>query len=350
MTFGAELQSILEELLISDDDRSEYTRDAVELQNFVIEELKEADINFRKAFDGLSLTGSYLDGVKLKTPDEFDLHMKLKFPFPITPTKDEKGFVFLYANGSNHSIVTDNYINRKELQDWLRDAFDKVFDSELSVLCKSGEEYELMYTAKGTGCAHTIEAEGKNRNISFDFVPAFEFAWAQWPLDKTCIYNSRKKKLMYFPWFAVPQYKQGTWDDRIFMVCVPHWERQLTMDLHNFKNVLRLMKGLRDAHATDFPKLSSYMLKTVLLHKLGRVDWRTNLGTLFMKMWTFLVVHLQEGRLDFYFAKGHNVFDRMTHGELQKCNFTAKDLLSKLRKARDGKNNLELAKLFNVSK
>ncbi|XP_034667790.1 uncharacterized protein LOC117901227 [Drosophila subobscura] len=95
MSFNQLIDVQLQQLLtyFSDGERSNYTKDAVEIQNHVIEKLKLADSNFRDAFDGLSLAGSYLDRVKLKTADEFDLHMKLKLPFPITPRKDEKGFV-----------------------------------------------------------------------------------------------------------------------------------------------------------------------------------------------------------------------------------------------------------------
>ncbi|BFF98960.1 uncharacterized protein DMAD_06979 [Drosophila madeirensis] len=348
MSLAQELQYILDNLRISDSDRASYTTDAVDIQNYVIEKLKLEDDSFRRAFGGLSLAGSYLDRVKLKTPDEFDLHMVLKLPFPITPQKDEKGFVFLYAIDNHHPIVTDNYINRKELQDWLRDAFDKVFDSELRIRCKSGEVYKIMYTAKGYGCAHTIEAEGKNRNISFDLVPAFEFTWAQWPLGNPGLYNSRKKKIRNFPWFAVPQSKPGSKDDRTFMACAPHWERQITMDLNNFKNVLRLMKGLRDAHADDFPHLSSYMLKTVLLQQLGKVNWYTDLATLFMKMWNCLIECLLNGRLEFILAKEQNIFDRMSLGERHKCYSTASKLLSELRYALQNGNYDAISQLFDI--
>ncbi|XP_022223979.2 uncharacterized protein LOC111075162 [Drosophila obscura] len=330
MGFDHTLQRILQNLRISDGERSNYTEDAVEIQNYVIEKLKSADSSFREAFDGLSLAGSYLDRVKLKTPDEFDLHMKLKLPFPIIPKKDEKGFVFLCANNYKHPILANNYVDRKNLQAWLRDAFNEVFTSNLRLRCSTGEVYEVRYTAKGYGCAHTIEAEGRSRTIWFDLVPAFEFTWAQWPLDVPPISTEVRSK---WPWFAVPQSKRGSWDERTFIVCAPHWERETTRNLNNFKNVLRLMKGLRDAHESDLPHLSSYMLKTVLLHQLGRVDWNENLHTLFVKMWSCLVNHLKFGNLDFFLANGNNIFDRMQHGELEKCRVAAVRLMSNLNQA-----------------
>lgn len=57
MSFAGNLQRVLEKLLISDKDRAVYTKDAEEIQNFVIEELKKVDKTFREVFDGLSLGG-----------------------------------------------------------------------------------------------------------------------------------------------------------------------------------------------------------------------------------------------------------------------------------------------------
>ncbi|XP_002135207.2 uncharacterized protein [Drosophila pseudoobscura] len=344
MNFHQALHRILQKLVDDEGQRSKYTEDAVEIQNHVIEKLKLTDDNFRKAFDGLSLGGSYLDRVKLNTPDEFDLHMKLKFPFLIIPTNNEKGFVFLRTHVYNHPIVDGHYINRKNLQVWLRKAFDEVFKSNVKVRCKSGEVYDVMYTSKGYGCAHTIEAEGKKRTISFDFVPAFEFAGTEWPLST----YSKHQNLRSFPWFAVPQRKPGSSDEKIFIVCAPHWEREITQNLLNFKNVLRLMKGLRDAHKTDFPHLSSYMLKTVLLHQLGNVSWTMDLPNLFIKMWNCLVVCLKNGKLEFYWAAGHNIFDRMQPNQLKKCRESAEYLLVKLQKIRSSDSGQMLAELFQV--
>lgn len=57
MSFAGNLKSILSKLEISDKDRCEYTEDAISIQNYVIEKLKEEDATFRNAFDGLSLGG-----------------------------------------------------------------------------------------------------------------------------------------------------------------------------------------------------------------------------------------------------------------------------------------------------
>lgn len=50
-------QKILENFLISDKDCFSYTKEAEEIQNFVIMKLKSVDKKFDDAFDGLSLGG-----------------------------------------------------------------------------------------------------------------------------------------------------------------------------------------------------------------------------------------------------------------------------------------------------
>lgn len=50
-------QKILENFLIPDEDRSAYTKEAEDIQNFVLKELKSVDERFDNAFDGLNLEG-----------------------------------------------------------------------------------------------------------------------------------------------------------------------------------------------------------------------------------------------------------------------------------------------------
>ncbi|XP_041633227.1 cyclic GMP-AMP synthase-like protein [Drosophila kikkawai] len=344
MSFAGNLKHILSKLDFSDKDRVEYTKDAVEIQNFVVQQLQENDETFRRVFAGFSLGGSYLDRVKLVTPDEFDLHMKLKFPYEITPKRDEKGFVFLYApNGYAPGVATDNYIHRDFLQNWLRGAFERVFSSSVRVRATYGV-YTLKYTLAGYACAHTIEAVSGNREISFDLVPAFEFDSSLFPFY---IPPFIKNGSSQYPWFAVPQKKSGSNDERTFIVCAPHWEREMMKNSYNFKNVLRLMKGLKDKAGRDsLPHLTSYMLKTVMLHKHNSVNWHQDEGTLLVEMWRSLVEHLRSGRLDFILAENHNIFDRMTYNERSTCFANAKEILNKLCNSYYRNNLQALSQLF----
>lgn len=82
-----------------------------------------------------------------------------------------------------HPAVVNGYVNRKALQDWLRNAFRRVFNNfnQIQFLIE-GERYTLTYTLQGFGCAHTVEVKSSSKFISFDFVPVFEFTYRQWPL------------------------------------------------------------------------------------------------------------------------------------------------------------------------
>lgn len=290
------------------------------------------------------LLGSYLDRVKLNLPDEFDLHMKLKFPFDIRPTRIDQGFIYLEAD---LTVINPQRIHRIVLQDWLRNAFRKVFRSNQTIATTSNRVYKLTYTLEGYGCAHTILAVCGSRSISFDLVPAFEFSGSQWPFDICPVPADVSNN---WPWFAIPQQKKKSAKPRTtFMVCTPHWEREIMKGKDNLKNVLRLMKGLRDAHARKLPHLSSYMLKTVLLHRLESADWERDLGTLLVEMWSHLVDHLRARRLEFFLAKDHNVFNRMNRNEIKICLENASTLLRKLCIAQTcGGSYHHVAQLFNI--
>lgn len=60
MSLGATLNDILKDILIKDEDRAPYTFDAQKLCNELMEDLQKTDSDFRKAFNGLSLSGKSL--------------------------------------------------------------------------------------------------------------------------------------------------------------------------------------------------------------------------------------------------------------------------------------------------
>lgn len=284
----------------------------------------------------------------MKTPDEFDMHVKLNLPFEVVPIRDPQrdGFVFLKVPGRNShpavAIYTNGcYIDRESMQSWIREAFKKVFTS-YDRLRVNNEWYDLEYVNCGFGCAHTIVATSSSRTISFDFVPAFEYTNSSWPLPAPDVdLNVRKS----FNWFAIPQQKSPA-DDRTFMVCAPHWEREMMSDKQNLKNVIRLMKAMRDTHNQGLPHLSSYMLKTVILLQLKHRSnsyWQQDLGTLYTDMWKKLDEYFRAGNLPFFLAPGCNHFDRMKPIDFNKCKTTVAELNRKLQNIRYVS---ELEKLF----
>lgn len=51
------MKNILSKLEIYEKDRCKSTQDFIAIQNYVIDQLKENDVTFRKAYDGLILDG-----------------------------------------------------------------------------------------------------------------------------------------------------------------------------------------------------------------------------------------------------------------------------------------------------
>lgn len=60
MSLGSHLNDILSEILIKDKDRAPYLSDAEKICNHLMMDLQKADSDFRKAFNGLSLSGKRL--------------------------------------------------------------------------------------------------------------------------------------------------------------------------------------------------------------------------------------------------------------------------------------------------
>ncbi|KAH8340774.1 hypothetical protein KR059_006716 [Drosophila kikkawai] len=327
MSFTEILKQKLMNLEISSKDHTVYTEDADALLNHVIEELKEEDPSFAEVFVGLSLCGNYLDHVKLDVPDEFDLHLKLKFPFKVTPKSNNSEFVSLCAEFEPMSLKFD--IEGAALQDWLHCVFKKVFSSDLILTCY-GNKYTLSYRMGTYGCAHTIKAVSKDRAFSIDLVPAFEFTGSQWPFtDPPVPQNVRNA----YPWLATALLGLNE-TGKSFIASAPMWENALIKDNHKLKDVLRLMKGLRDAKRKQLPELSSYMMKTVLLHRAATVDWGRDLGDLLVEMWGHLVIHLRNGKVEVFLTRNGNLLSQM-HPERRKvCLVTAENLLKSLREAK----------------
>lgn len=273
-----------------------------------------------------------MDRLKLYTPDEFDLHMKLKFPFHIIPKRDNlrAGFVFLYTSDAiGHPILENSLVNHKRLQSWLRGLFNRVLHNECKTIRVDDENYTLQYELQGYGCAHTIVASSYARTISFDLVPAFEFSYKDWPLDDPPV---TKQVRIDWPWFAIPQTKAPS-DDRSFMVCAPHWEREMMKNKYNLKNTLRLMKAMRDVHKDQLPHLSSYMLKTVILLELPNATaqlWQQDEGKTLVSMWSKLLEYFQRANLPYFLAPNCNHFDRMNVKEFNACRLAVDQLLTRL--------------------
>lgn len=237
-------------------------------------------------------------------------------------------------------VSRDGDIHGEQLLGWLRKALRKIFKPNLNLTCSTGRIYDVEYTLPGY-----LEATCGNRIISFDLVPAFEFSWCEWPSNRPL--KIPLEIATQYSWYVIPQKLEGSYGGINFFPISPMWEKEIMKDEHHLKHVLRLMKGLRDAHKAELPHLTSFMLKNVILNNLN-YDRNLNLETLFEKMWSYLVEHLRIRRLDYYLDNGYNVFDEMDDQELSKCLSYATMLQREIQINLHNNSYKKLSKLFGL--
>lgn len=291
-TFGTGIEYALRKLSFPDNTRATFASDAQIIENAFINEISRYDPMLRDAFHGLSVGGSYFDDIRIKLPDEFDMHVKMRFNCDLEPitVPDHPGFIMLRASdGPSQCVRRFNnegfFVNRQSLQSWFRDNISHAMPDLQSIRCEQGRIYSLNYTAHGYGVAHTLVATERRdcrRMISFDFVPVFEFSADEWPKGLA------KPRNAGLNWFAVPCKYRGEPDEeqdpRSFILCAPYWERLVLQKKQNLKDSLRLMKGLRNAN--EMPGLVSYFLKSVYLNnvKSKQVNWNQAPGRILIRV------------------------------------------------------------------
>lgn len=311
-SYGAGIQYALKKLSFPGNTRATFASDAQIIQNAFIREISQFDPMFRDAFGGLSLAGSYLDDIKINLPEEFDMHIKICLDCDLEPISalDHPGFVFISASdGSSHCVRKFRnegfFVNRLSIQNWFRDNISHVIPKLQKIRCEEGRVYSLDYTAHGYGVAHTLvatERRNPRRQISFDFVPVFEFDADEWPRDVA------KRRNAGLNWFAVPCKYRGQpeeeQDPRSFILCAPHWERLVIKKKQNLKDSLRLMKALRNAN--EMPGLVSYFLKSVYLHNVDNkeVNWNQAPGRILIRVSAMLflqwICHIYIAYISFF--------------------------------------------------
>ncbi|KAM8710705.1 hypothetical protein ACLKA7_017345 [Drosophila subpalustris] len=352
-TFGEGIEYALKKIAFPENTRKTFNEDAQMLENAFINEISSYDEMFRAAFQGLSLGGSYLDGIKIDLPDEFDMHVKIQLPCTLVPVTVPKrpGFMFLRASTGDSPCVKhfDNeghFISRLAVQNWFRSSITAVMPQLQRIRCKDGRVYSLTYTAHGTGVAHTLlatEQRNPRRKIWFDFVPVFEFAPNEWPRDLKRPKNDGRN------WFAVPRKydKPATPDPRSFVPCAPHWERLVLHKKQNLKDSLRLMKALRNAN--ELSGLVSYFLKSIYLHEVekGTTNWNQAPGRILIRMLINLLHAVRLNNLPFFLAPDHNNLDKLSDKCRREYVRILNKIVKKLIRRRDA-NYLTKDDLFKI--
>ncbi|XP_034111651.1 cyclic GMP-AMP synthase-like receptor [Drosophila albomicans] len=354
-TFGEGIEYVLSALSFPDNTKATFNADAQIIENTVVNAMASYDPLFRTAFKGLSLGGSYLDGIRIGLPDEFDMHVKTELNCSLTPVSARPGFIFLRADGKDHHCIkhVDGegfFVDRLAVQSWFRDNITAVMPKLQNIRCSDGRAYSMEYTAHGYGVAHTMlatEHRNHRRQISFDFVPVFVFEPNQWPRDQ------RKYPKGNREWFAVPRKyfdKPEAQDPRSFILCAPFWERLVLHKKQNLKDSLRLMKALRNAN--EMSGLVSYHLKSIYLNAADEklVTWNQAPGRILIRMMVNLLHAVRLNNLPFYLAPDHNNLDKLSEKQRQEYVRILNKIVNKLIRRRDANylTGEDLYQLFGV--
>ncbi|XP_018566081.1 cyclic GMP-AMP synthase-like [Anoplophora glabripennis] len=260
-----------------------------EVLNPLICRMRQTDQLFDQLYKKNFYGGSYYDGLKVGSPDEYDIDLLLKFP----PTcgieiriGEIPGFVNMYMHnntGFEKLCSTDDkwksFLDTRKVLEWMEGIVQKglnYFRPDNNSWCTFGSE-ESLYVKKfrKSGPAFTLiiigELDGEEVKMDVDIVTCFEFGQDKWPKDGFKVYSD-KYGFNLSEFFVVPKKPKGTPenDTKYWRLSFQIQERDFINNKGHLKPALRLLKKMRDT--MQHKQVSSYYLKTVVLWKVLDCD------------------------------------------------------------------------------
>lgn len=312
-----------------DSDREEYTKLYDFVRQAVINGLKENEI-FKVLFADLSLCGSYADNLKVSKPDEFDLVVRLEFPYHSDVFLEEDpvngGNVWLDLTNVIHRIDTEqtrrtalfkflktitnenNFLLLDKFQNWFEGILTRYLNTISNKLIYEDELVLLRYIKQGP--AHTIRVRSSIGNISIDFVPGFRFNESQSISPMSHLIDSRDS------WEAIPKPTVGKSSNPSFQTSYTESERRLLSGRNQFKNALRMMKKFRDMHPS-MVNLKSYFIKTLfLLNNHSPEHWNNSNTVIMDEMFEALEIALKNRSIPFFWDRRVNLLKNLSTNQI----------------------------------
>lgn len=330
-----------------DDNREKYTNLYDFVRIAVINGLKQDEI-FKIIFADINLAGSYRDNLKVTSPNEFDLVVRLEFPYhdQVHLEEDFVNIGNVWINlinvinkvGRIHpkkeillkffdNIVNDDgYLLLDKFQSWFEKILTKYLNRIQSELSYNDEVIYLKYSKHGP--AHTIFVQGELIEISIDFVPGFRFDKSQAITPKYDLINFDDK------WEAVPKPIIGKSSNPSLQCSYTESEEILLSGRNQFKNTLRMMKKFRDMDPA-LVNLKSYFIKTLFLwHSESKTTayWNCSNTMIMDEMFEVLEKALKERVIKFYWDERVNLLRFLSHNQIDEMYYhvrNARKILSK---------------------
>jgi len=252
----------------------------------------QKDKIFNEIYRGVEYTGSFFDGLRITNANEFDVNIVLEVPFPNYIIEDDipgHAFIRVY-NNPNHGFMKDDKIDGSLVLDWLKGLLYKTLHNEKYQFIWKGDFYSIGNSQSGP--AMTLLVKSSDIVFDVDLVPVFKH------INQTGVYLVPKHPL-----------NRGS---HIWRLSYPKRERNLLQGKKIAKQTIKFLKRVRDV--TDMKILSSYYIKTVILHKL-RQDSDSysmkDLPTFLYESTELLIEYLEANFLPFYFDLSYNLFEKI---------------------------------------
>ncbi|XP_012268501.2 cyclic GMP-AMP synthase-like receptor [Athalia rosae] len=342
---------------------TEYKAHLKTVLDMLIERLKQQDNLFNSVYRRVEYTGSFYEGLKVGSPEEFDLNVIIHMPInyeqliPVNAPK-RPGYIKIkpntdvLSNLTKHVRYTTEYrgienwfdgsgfLNSDKFRQWFESVVTRAFPQSEYVDKKyilRSDKYQYEASIRKSGPAFTyriILPDGKP--VDVDIVPALEF---QTPPPQPFLCRKTQKK----HWFAISKPLEGldshlSWRPS-FWSMEQEW---LTDDIRGrVKPVIRQMKKLRDTQ--NMKSIASYFIKTLFLHELeiqfgpvGSKIYRNpefqcySLTSVFVYMLKKLYVACKEGKLYDFWNPQFNHFSKISEIELENIANRLNNIIKKI--------------------
>lgn len=293
-----ELDKVHKSITLDDDDTASNVAILETLLDDITKQMAWIDPLFREVFNRLVYTGSYYEGLRTKSADEFDINLVLDLPFQkcdVSVVGGPPGYVgYKVSPAAIHRLRreggeqlhgwmdSENRLLPDKVKSWLQSVFDRALRS-FNPSRSSSLVAQIRPSQSGPAKTfHIILKDGCN--IDVDLVPVIEFKHPDWPEG-----TQRKHWMTRIPktdcnWFLIPKPPRS--NSYLWRLHFPNMEKRLIEDFGCVKPIIRLLKITRDSYKWN---LSSYALKTFVMHEVLIYDdkyyWHPgNQGMLFVKL------------------------------------------------------------------
>ncbi|KAL5276121.1 hypothetical protein ACFFRR_001752 [Megaselia abdita] len=323
-----QLSNVLSFISINDN-KKDYMWYFTTLRNKILDKLMEISPAFKSLSNGNDLAGSYADGLKVVSPNEFDFHVYLRLrEFSLLDVQRSEGFPGqvdinvkrvlnkirnMYQYDAVYKVLSkliddNNILSPKKLQSWLEGLMVRALNEIGSSFTMDGNKFYLQYGKSGP--AHTLYVTVNQRDsFSIDFVPVIKIMVNEhWPSERDPV----TLEVNNF-WVAVAKPKPCT---NSFQTSFEFMERKLIKSKYNLKAVDRLLKKMRDRHGLT--NLKSYYIKTVCLWKDDEVSmqfWSKSLYYVFTEVFKKLLTFCENQEMPFFWDEDQNMFDKLSNAQ-----------------------------------